>query len=79
VLSELNSRLLAIAETGAQKGIAMHRQWFLQSIREVHGLGLTTLARLLNSLADQDSSAAVVLRTRYLTYLHAQATAHLFR
>jgi hypothetical protein len=78
VLTELNSRLLAIAETGAQKGLAMHRQWFLESIREVQVLGLTALARQLNSLASQDSSAGVVLRTRYLTYLHSQATAHLF-
>src|SRR5258707_10982021 len=28
VLTELNSRLLAIAETGAQKGLANHRKWF---------------------------------------------------
>jgi hypothetical protein len=78
VLTEVNSRLLAIAETGAQKGLAMHRQWFLHSTKELHALGLTTLARSLSSLAQKNSSAAVVLRTRYLTHLHTQATAHLF-
>jgi hypothetical protein len=78
LLTELNSRLLAIAETGAQKGLANHRQWFSQSTKEAYALGLTSLARSLSSLAHENSTAAVVLRTRYLTYLHAQATSHLF-
>jgi hypothetical protein len=78
VLTELNSRLLAIAETGAQKGLANHRHWFSQSTREAYGLGLTALAKSLGSLAHENSTAAVVLRARYLTYLHAQATPHLF-
>jgi hypothetical protein len=78
VLTELNSRLLAIAETGAQQGLANHRQWFSQSTGEAYALGLTALARSLSSLAHESSTAAVVLRTRYLTYLHGQATSHLF-
>jgi hypothetical protein len=78
VLTELNGRLLAIAETGAQKGLANHRQWFSQSTGEAYALGLTALARSLSSLAHENSSAAGVLRTRYLTYLHGQATSHLF-
>jgi hypothetical protein len=78
VLTELNSRLLAIAETGVQRGLATQRKFFSQSTVEVHALGLTTLAKSLNSLA-AESSARSVLRTRYLTYLHTQATAHLFR
>jgi hypothetical protein len=77
VLTELNSRLIAIAETGAQKGLATHRQWFTQSTSETYSLGLTVLAKSLSALAHDDSTAAVVLRTRYLTYLHAQATPHL--
>ena len=78
ILSKLNSRLLAIAETGAQKGLAMHRQFFLQSTGEVHSMGLTGLAKSVSSLA-HEGSPATVLRTRYLTYLHTQATVHLFR
>jgi hypothetical protein len=78
VLTELNNRLLAIAETGVQRGVATQRKFFSQSTVEVHALGLTTLAKSLNSLA-VESSPRSVLRTRYLTYLHTQATAHLFR
>jgi hypothetical protein len=78
VLTEVNSRLLAVAETGAQKGLASHRQWFSQSTGQAYALGLTALARSLSSLAHENSTAAVVLRTRYLTYLHAQAISHLF-
>ena len=79
MLSELNSRLLAIAETGAQKGLTSHRQSFAQSTSEAHSLGLTLLARSLSALTQADSGAAVILRTRYLTYLHAQATPQLFQ
>src|SRR5262249_12091511 len=50
VLTDLNSRLLTIAQTAAQKGLAMHQQSFLRSTKELHGLGLTTLARSLSSL-----------------------------
>jgi hypothetical protein len=78
VLTELNNRLLAIAETGAQKGLANHRQWFSQSTKEAYALGLTAVAKSISSLAHKNSTASVVLRTRYLTYLHAQATPHLF-
>ena len=78
VLSELNDRLLAIAEAGAQKGLSSQRQWFTQSTSEVYSLGLTALARSLSTLGQADSGAAVILKTRYLAYLHAQATAHLF-
>ena len=78
VLSELNNRLLAIAETGVQRGVAAQRKFFSQATVEVHALGLTTLAKSLSSLT-VESSARSVLKTRYLTYLHTQATAHLFR
>jgi hypothetical protein len=77
VLTEVNNRLLAIAEAGTQKGLTMHRQFFSKSTKEVHALGLTALATSLNSLTHQSSSAAGVLRTRYLTFLHTQATAHI--
>jgi len=78
ILTELNIRLLAIAETGAQRGLATHQKFFLQSTAEVHALGLTALANSLSSLA-AESSSGTVLRTRYLIYLHTQATAQLFR
>jgi hypothetical protein len=78
VLTDLSSRLLTIAETGAQKGIATHQQSLLQLTKELHALGLTTLARSLSSLAHQSSSAAGILRTRYLAYLHTQATSQIF-
>ena len=77
VLGELNSRLLAIAETGANKGLTSNRQWFMQSTSEVYSLGLTALAKSLSTLTQTDSGSAAVLRTRYLSYLHAQAIPHL--
>ena len=78
ILTEVNGRLLAIAETGVQRGLATHQKFFFQSGAEVHALGLTALARSLNSLVVNNSSGSV-LRTRYLTYLHTQATSQLFR
>ena len=76
VLSEINRRLEAIAETGIQTGLAAHREWFTKSQREVHGFGLTALAKVLDALSRQSSPANVV-KARYLTHLHSQATAHL--
>jgi hypothetical protein len=78
VINELNRRLEATAETGIRNGLAAHRDWFAQSHREVHSFGLTTLARALESLSSQTSvSSGVLLKTRFLTHLHSQATARL--
>jgi len=77
VVAELDRRLLAIAETGTQKDLATHRQFFLQSADDVHAMGLTVLAKSLSSIAHQNATPAAVLRMRYLTYLHTQATVHL--
>jgi hypothetical protein len=76
VLTELNEHLLAIAETGIQKGMATHQQWFSESTAEVHTLGLTALAKAMDTLANQKFSPAQILRTRYLTHLHSQAVSH---
>lgn len=77
VLSEVNRRLEAIAETGIQTGLAAHRDWLIKSHREVHGFGLTALAKVLDALSRQSSPASTVVKARYLTHLHSQATAHL--
>jgi len=77
VLSELNRRLEAIAETGLQNGLANQRAWVASSHQEVHGFGLTVLARSLATLSGQSATPAALLRTRYLTHLHGQAVSHL--
>lgn len=77
VLAEINGRLEAIAETGIHSGLAVHRDWFTKSQQEVYGFGLTSLAQALNALARQSSPASTVVKARYLTHLHSQATAHL--
>jgi hypothetical protein len=77
VISELNRRLEAIAETGVQNGLATDRDWFAKSQREVHGFGLTALARSFDSLSHSPTASSAVLRIRYLTHLHSQAVGHL--
>ncbi len=72
VICELNKRLEAIAETGIQNGLAAHRDWFSESRKDVYNFGLTSLARAMESLSSQ-SSSAVVIKARYLSHLHAQA------
>ena len=76
VISEVNRRLEAIAETGMQNGLATHRDWFAKSHQEVHGFGLTVLARSLALLARPSATPAALLRTRYLSHLHSQAVSH---
>jgi hypothetical protein len=76
VLTEMNRRLEAVAESGVQTGIPAHREWFNKSRQEVHSFGLTALAPLLDSLSRESSPKAVV-KARYLTHLYSQATTHL--
>ena len=78
VITELNRRLEAIAETGVQSGMAAHHEWFAKSKREVHSFGLTALARMLDSLSKTSQSApGTVLKARFLSHLHSQAAAHI--
>ncbi len=76
VLTEMNRRLEAVAESGLQTGIPAHREWFNKSRNEVHTFGLTALAPVLDSLSKEMSPEAVV-RARYLTHLYSQSTGHL--
>jgi hypothetical protein len=76
VISEVNRRLEAIAETGMQNGLATHRDWFAKTHQEVHGFGLTVLARSLAMLSRPSATPAAILRTRYLSHLHSQAVSH---
>jgi len=76
VLAEINRRLEAIAETGVHSDLSVHRDWFTKSHREVYGFGLTSLAEVLNALATQSSPASTIVKARYLTHLHSQATTH---
>ena len=76
VLSEVNTHLEAIAETGIQTGLPAHREWLSRSHREIHNFGLTALANLLSTLTEPKSSSAAVVKTRYLTHLYTQATTH---
>jgi hypothetical protein len=77
VVTELNRRLQAIAETGCQSGLHGHREWFEKSRREMSDSGLTCLAGALKVLAESSSPAAgVLLRVRFLTHLHSQASVH---
>ena len=77
VLAEINRRLEAIGETGIHSGLPVHRDWFTKSQREVYGFGLTSLAHALSALSRQSSPASTVVKARYLTHLHSQATTHL--
>ena len=77
MIGELNKRLEAIAETGSHKGVSAHRDWIAKFHRELHGFGLTALAKALKLLSEQSSSGGDVLKIRYLTHLHSQAIAHL--
>jgi hypothetical protein len=77
IVTELNRRLQAIAETGCQSGLHGHREWFEKSRREMSDSGLTCLAGALKVLAESSSPAAgVLLRVRFLTHLHSQASVH---
>src|SRR5678816_3210339 len=69
VLTEMNRRLEAVAESGIQTGIPAHRDWFKKSRQEVHTFGLTALAPVLDSLSKGMSPQAIV-RARYLTHLY---------
>lgn len=72
VLTEMNRRLEAVAESGVQTGIPAHRDWFKKSRQEVHTFGLTALAPVLDSLSKGMSPQAIV-RARYLTHLYERA------
>jgi hypothetical protein len=76
VLTEMNRRLEAVAESGIQTGIPAHREWFNKSRQEVHTFGLTALAPVLDSLS-KEMSPQTIVRARYLTHLYSQATGHL--
>jgi hypothetical protein len=77
IVTELNRRLQAIAETGCQSGLHEHREWLEKSRREVSDSGLTCLAGALKSLSESSSpGAGVLLRIRFLTHLHSQASVH---
>lgn len=74
MITELNRRLEAIAETGCQSGLQAHSKWFANSRGELHASGLTCLSSAVDLLGTQSpASPAAVLRARYLTYLHTQA------
>jgi hypothetical protein len=75
VIDEMNSRLEAIAEAGVQSATGSHREWFAKSQAEAHDLGLTTLAKVLQTLS-QSPTPDVILKARFLTNLHSQATPH---
>lgn len=77
VLTEMNRRLEAVAESGIQTGIPAHREWFQKSRQEVHAFGLTALVPVLDSLSKASSSPQAVVKARYLTHLYSQATTHL--
>lgn len=77
VIDELNRRLQAIAETGVEKGLAAHRTSFETVRRESQRLGLTLLGRVLNELCESSPSPDLLLKARFLTLLHAQATSQI--
>jgi len=77
IVAELNRRLQAIAEAGCQSGVREHREWFENARREVSDSGLTCLGGALKLLAESSLPAArVLLRVRFLTHLHSQASVH---
>jgi hypothetical protein len=77
ILGETIRRLDAISEGGSRLGLEAHRGWFNESRRGAFDSGLTSLARVLDSLADPSmSSPRVILQARYLIHLHMQAMGH---
>ena len=79
VLTEINSRLEAIGESGMQTGMAAHREWFAGSAGEVFNFGFTPVARVLDALSKPSFSPSAILKARYLTHLYSQATDHLHK
>jgi hypothetical protein len=77
LITELNRRLEAIAETGIKSGLKAHSDWFAKTHSEVHGFGLTTLAKILEGLSQQSVLPATIIKARYLSNLHSQAAAQL--
>jgi hypothetical protein len=77
VINELNRRLEAIAETGFHPGMTTRREWITKTCLDVHSFGLTTLAQAMESLSNEATLPNQVLKTRYLTHLHSQASAQL--
>jgi hypothetical protein len=67
-------RLDALGESGA--GSTRHVAWFAERAPEIAGAGLDALAGAARVLAAApvEERAALVLRTRYLVWLHRQAT-----
>lgn len=74
VIGEMNRRLQAIAEAGVQNATGSHREWFAKSQTEVHDCGLTALAKVLQTLSQPSPAPALILKARFLTHLHSQAT-----
>ena len=78
VISEINKRLEALAETGLQRDLTTQQQWFARSRSETNQMGLTALAMTLGSLSGpRQIQPGHVIRARYLTSLHNQAGGHL--
>lgn len=77
-ISEFNRHLQAIAEAGTQRGLEDHNQWFRRTHKEVHDSGLTRLSAIMEELVSRAESASrLLLRARFFTYVHAQASGHL--
>ena len=75
--SKLFSLINSLAAGVDRMQLHGHREWFEKSRREVSDSGLTCLAGALKVLAESSSPAAgVLLRVRYLTHLHSQASVH---
>jgi hypothetical protein len=78
LISELNGRLLSIAEMGCQNAGRSNREWFEKRRSDLYSSGLTVLAGVASSLADSaEIVASDVLRAWYLIHLHMQATGQL--
>ncbi|HXQ70667.1 MAG TPA: hypothetical protein VN844_09280 [Pyrinomonadaceae bacterium] len=77
VLTEINRRLEAIAESGVQTGIVAHREWFVRARSEIFNFGFTPLAKALDALCKPSVSPNAIVKARYLTHLYSQATEHL--
>lgn len=77
VLTEMNRRLEAIAESGMQSGMNAHRDWFTKSHADAFKFGFTPLARVLEALASPSATPDTIVKARYLTHLYSQATEHL--
>ena len=77
VVNELNRRMQNVAEAGCQSGVQESREWFRISHRETADAGLTYLAALLKSLSEPTPSIApLILRARFVSDLHAQASGY---